>query len=184
MSLAGMDLGPKMDWTLDNSLYQCSKVFKERCIDILYGPLDATPEENQVHYLHYWTGEKGSKLISQWTAEGKITNDGTEATSKKKLRTNWQLFKDYTKLRLNSLIAVIEFKWLFQGSMTPGQFVTKATLLVDEARYPAGHKDRMVHDTLITDISNDTVHGKNIKKGPNITLAQVLEISHLETATQ
>ena len=68
--------------------------------------------------------------------------------------------------------------------MTLEQFVTKAALLVDEARYHAGHKDRMVCDTLITGISNDTVHGKIIKKGPNITLTQVLEISHLETATQ
>ena len=49
----GMDLGPKMDWTLDNGLYQRLKVFKERCIDILSGPLHATPEENQVHYFHY-----------------------------------------------------------------------------------------------------------------------------------
>ena len=68
--------------------------------------------------------------------------------------------------------------------MTLEQFIMKATLLVDEARYPAGHKDRMVHDTLIAGISNDIVHGKIIKKGPNITLAQVLEISQLETATQ
>ena len=71
MSLAGMDLDPKMDWTLDNGLYQRFKVFKERCIDILSGPLHGTPEENQVHYLPYWTGEEGSKLISQGTAEGK-----------------------------------------------------------------------------------------------------------------
>ena len=177
MSLAGMDLGPKMDWTLDNGLYQRFKVFKEMCIDILSGPLHATPEENQVHYLHYMTGEEGSKLISQWTAEGKITDDDTEATSKKKLRTYWKLFKDYTKPRSNSLIVVIELKQLFQGSMTQEQFVTKATLLVDETRYPARHKDRMVCDTLIAGISNDIVHGKIIKKGPNVTFSQVLEIS-------
>ena len=161
-----MDLGPKMDWTLDKGLYQRFKVFKERCIDILSGPLHATPEENQVHYLHYLTEEEGSKLISQWTAEGKLTDYGTEATSKKKLRTYWQLFEDYTKPRLNSLIAVIELKWLFQGSMTLEQFITKATLLVDEAGYPAGLKDRMVHDTLITGISNDTVHGKDYQEMP------------------
>ena len=68
--------------------------------------------------------------------------------------------------------------------MTLEQFFSKATLLVDEARYPARQKDRMVHDTLIAGISNDVVHGKIIKKGSDITLAQVLEISRLETATQ
>ena len=61
--------------------------------------------------------------------------------------------------------------------MTLEQFITKATLLVDEAGYPAGHEDRMVHDTHIAGISNYTVCGKIIKKGLNITLAQVLEIS-------
>ena len=67
--------------------------------------------------------------------------------------------------------------------MTLEQFITKATLLVDEAKYPAGHKDRMAHDILIAGISNDTVYGKIIKKGPDITLTQVLEISCLEMAT-
>ena len=68
--------------------------------------------------------------------------------------------------------------------MTLEQFVTKATLLMDEARYPARHKDRMVCDTLIAGISNDIVYGKIIKEGPHVTLAQVLEISWLETATK
>ena len=68
--------------------------------------------------------------------------------------------------------------------MIPEQFITKATLLVDQARYPARHKDRMVCDTLIAGISNDTLQGKITKKGPNATLDQVLEISQLETATQ
>ena len=55
---------------------------------------------------------------------------------------------------------------------------------MDETRYPARHKDRMVCDTLIAGISNDIVHGKIIKKSPNVTFSQVLEISRLETATQ
>ena len=64
------------------------------------------------------------------------------------------------------------------------QFITKATLLVDKATYPAGQKDRMVNDTLIAGISNDIVCRKIIKKGVNVTLAQVWEISRVETATQ
>ena len=92
-------------------------------------------------------GEEGSKLISQWTAEGKITDDDKEATSKKKCRTYWQLFEDYTKPRSDSPIAVVELKRLFQGSMMLEQFVTKAILLVDEAGYRTRQKDRMVNDT-------------------------------------
>ena len=48
--------------------------------------------------------------------------------------------------------------------MTLEQFATKATLLVDEARYPAGQKDRMVHNTLIAGISNDCVHAMNYQE--------------------
>ena len=51
------------------------------------------------------------------------------------------------------LLQLWHLKRLFQGSMTLEQFLTKATLLVDEARYPARHKERMVHDTLIAGIS-------------------------------
>ena len=42
----------------------------------------------------------------------------------------------------------------------------------------------MKWDTLIAGISNDVLWGKIIKKGPDVTLAQVLEMSRLETATQ
>ena len=56
--------------------------------------------------------------------------------------------------------------------------------MVDEAGYPARHKDRMIWHTLIAGISNDVVWGKIIKKGPDLTLAQVLEISRIETAKQ
>ena len=63
-------------------------------------------------------------------------------------------------------------------------FVTKATLLVDEAGNPSRHKGRMVWDVMIAGISNDIVLGKIIKKGPDVTLAQVLESSSLETVTQ
>ena len=51
---------------------RCSK---KGGIDILSGPLHTIPRENQVYYLRYWMGKEGSKLISQWTAEGKITDD-------------------------------------------------------------------------------------------------------------
>ena len=89
-------------------------------------------------------GEEGSKLISHWTAEEKITDKDKDATSKKKLKAFWKLFEDYAKPKSNSLIAVVELKRLFQGSMTLEQFVTKAMLLVDEAGYPARYQERMV----------------------------------------
>ena len=122
-----------------DSDYQRFELLRERCTGILSVPPYAMPEENQVYYLRYWMGEEGSKLISQWTAEGKITDEDEVETSKKKLKTYWQLFKDFAKPRSNSLIAVVELERLFQGSMKLEHSVTKATLLVDEAGYPTRH---------------------------------------------
>ena len=184
MSLAEMDLGPKMDWTLDNGLYQRFKVFKERCTNILSGPLHAIPEENHFYYLRYWMGEEGFKLISQWNAEGKSQMVKKRHLPKRNLRLIGNPLRTMPNPSQILLIAVVELKRLFQGSMTLEQFVTKATFLVDEAGYTARYKDRMLLDTLIAGFSNDVVWGKDYQESLDVTLAQVLEISRLETATQ
>ena len=150
-----------------------------------FWPSPCTPEENQVHYLHYWTGEEGSKLIFPYGPQ-KVKSQVMiqRQCLKKKLSTYWQLFKDYTKPRSNSLIVVIELKQLFQGSMTLEQFITKATLLMDQAGYPARHtKTECTWHTHCWYFQWYSVW-EDYQESPNVTLAQVLEISWLETAMQ
>ena len=97
MSLAGMDLGPKMDWTLDNGHYQRFKVFKERCIDILSGPLHATPEENLVYYLQCWTGKKVPNLFPNG-----LQKEKSQMMMKKQLlKRNSELIGDSSKTILS-----------------------------------------------------------------------------------
>ena len=71
MSLAGMDLGPKMDWTLDNVLHQRFKVFKERCIDILSGPLHLS-HLKKTRYIIFITGQEKKVQSSFLSGQQKI----------------------------------------------------------------------------------------------------------------
>ena len=73
--------------------------------------------------------------------------------------------------KLNTLIAVVELKRLFQGSMSLEDFHTKALCLVNEAEYPEGDThDQIPRDTLISGIASDKIQTKIIKEGKDVTL--------------
>ena len=84
----------------------------------------------------------------------------------------------------NQLIAVVELKHLFQGSMTLEDFHTKALHLVTQAGHEGATKERVLRDTTISGISSDKIRGKIVKEGKDVTLAQVMEIARLEVSTQ
>ena len=64
-------------------------------------------------------------LVDKWTAESKI-HDG----NKEQLATHWTQFENYIHPQTNQLIAVVELKRLFQGSLSLEDFHTKALRLV------------------------------------------------------
>ena len=77
------------------------------------------------NYIIYWNGDHGMELVDKWTAEGKI-NDG----NKEQQNTYWTQFENYIHPQTNQLIAVVELKQLFQGSLSLDDFHTKALRLV------------------------------------------------------
>ena len=70
----------------------------------------------------------------------------------------------------NKLIAVVELKWLFQGTMSLEDFHTKATRLVTQAGYEGDAKDQVLRDTIISGISSKMVRAKIVKEGHKVTL--------------
>ena len=50
----------------------------------------------------------------------------------------FDLFEEHIAPKSNTLIAVVEFKGLFQGSMSLEDFHTKALHLVKDSRVPRG----------------------------------------------
>ena len=98
--------------------------------------------------------------------------------------TYWNLFEEYIHPQTNQLIAVVELKRLFQGSMPLEDFHTKAICLVKQAGYEGAAKERVLRDTIIKRISSDKIRAKIVKEGKDMTLAQVMEIARLEISTQ
>ena len=118
-------------------------------------------------------------LVDKWTTEGKI-NDG----NKEMVKTYWDRFDEYVHPKNNKLIAVVELKWLFQGTMSLEDFHTKAMILVTQAGYEGDAKDQVLRDTIISGIASEKIRAKIVKEGHKVTLNQVMEIARLEVSTQ
>ena len=118
-------------------------------------------------------------LVDKWTTEGKI-NDGNKET----VKTYWDRFDEYVHPQTNKLIAVVELKQLFQGTMSLEDFHTKAMRLVTQAGYEGDAKDQVLRDTIISGIASEKIGAKIVKEGHAVTLNQVMEIARPEVSTQ
>ena len=143
--LVGIDKGPVMDWTNDSGLDECYRKWKKRVEVLFKGPLNGVTEPVKCNYVIYWSGDHGMDLVDKWTTEGKI-NDGNKET----LNTYWGKFEEYIHPQTNKLIAVVELKRLFQGTMSLEDFHTKAVRLVTQAGYEGDTKDQVLRDTIIS----------------------------------
>ena len=142
--LAGIDKGPEMDWTNDNGLDECYRKWKKKVEVLFKGPLNSAINAIKCNYIIYWSGDHGMDLVDEWEGEGKIDDTNSNA-----LATYWNLFEEYIHPQTNQLMAVVELKQLFQGSMTLGDFHTKALHLVTQAGHKGAIKDRVLRNTII-----------------------------------
>ena len=143
------------------------------------GPLSEATETVKYNYVIYWSGDHGMDLVDKWTTEGKIKDD-----NKNLLATYWKQFEEYIHPQTNQLIAVVELKQLFQGTLSLEDFHTRALRLVTEAGYEGDAKDQVLRDTIISGLASDKIRAKIVKEGHTVTLNQVMEIARLEVSTQ
>ena len=135
-------------------------------MEVLFkGPLNEVTEAVKCNYMIYWSGDHGMDLVDKWITEGKI-NDGNKET----LNTYWGKFEEYIHPQTNKLIAVVELKWLFQGTMSLEDFHTKAMRLVTQAGYEGDTKDQVLRDTIISGIASEKIRAKIVKEGHKVTL--------------
>ena len=114
-------------------------------MEVLFkGPLSEVSEAVKCNYMIYWSGDHGMDLVDKWTTEGKI-NDGNKET----LNTYWTKFEEYIHPQTNQLIAVVELKQLFQGTMSLEDSHTKAMRLVTQAGYEGDAKDQVLIPSLV-----------------------------------
>ena len=128
-------------------------------MEVLFlGPLSETGDAVKCNYVIYWSGDHSMDLVDKWTTEGKINNG-----NKNNLKTYWDKFEEYIHPQMNKLLAVVELKQLFQGSMSLEDFHTKTIRLVNQAVYDGAAKDRIICDTIISGISSDKIRAKIVK---------------------
>ena len=97
--------GPKMDWTVNESLYHCFLKWKLKCENIL--ELAALPEPQQCKKLIAWSGDFGMDQYVSWV----WTKDELE------LETIWSWFAEFCKPQSNEVHARLDLLTSFhQGS--------------------------------------------------------------------
>ena len=191
--MSTLETGPKLNWTRDNQMYECYRVWKKRVEFIFCSALaDSTPKQ-LVSYLKYWMGDQGIPLIEKWESTGKLDYSNAEETpateggrrrilsSGYKVQTYWDLLDEEFQPKGNKLLSIIEL-WTRskQGDKPLNQWLTQVYNLVNICKYPEDSIDRIIRDVLIVGCNSNHARDKIIRQGEAITLNQVIEILQAE----
>ena len=191
--MSTLETGPKLDWTRDNQMYECYRIWKKKVEFIFCSALaDSTPKQ-LVSYLKYWMGDQGIPLIEKWESTGKLDYSNAEETpateggrrrilsSGYKVQTYWDLLDEEFKPKGNKLLSIIEL-WTRskQGDKPLNQWLTQVYNLVNICKYPEDSTDRIIRDVLIVGCNSNHARDKIIRQGEAITLNQVIEILQAE----
>ena len=187
MAMSTLETGPKLNWTRDNQMYECYRVWKKKVEFIFCSALaDSTPKQ-LVSYLKYWMGDQGIPLIEKWESTGKLDYSNAEEaplSSGYRVQTYWDLLDEEFKPKGNKLLSIIEL-WTRskQGDKPLNQWLTQVYNLVNICKYPENSTDRIIRDVLIVGCNSNHARDRIIRQGEAITLNQVLEILQTEEST-
>ena len=196
MAMSTLESGPKLDWTRDNQMYECYRIWKKKVEFIFCSALaDSTPKQ-LVSYLKYWMGDQGIPLIEKWESTGKLDYSNSRETpateggrrkalsSGYKVQTYWDLLDEEFKPKGNKLLSIIEL-WTRskQGDKPLNQWLTQVYNLVNICKYPEDSTDRIIRDVLIVGCNSNHARDKIIRQGEAVTLNEVIEILQTEEST-
>ena len=194
--MSTLETGPKLDWTRDNQMYECYRIWKKKVEFIFCSALaDSTPKQ-LVSYLKYWMGDQGIPLIEKWESTGKLDYSNAKETpateggrrralsSGYKVQTYWDLLDEEFKPKGNKLLSIIEL-WTRskQGDKPLNQWLTQIYNLVNICKYPEDSTDRIIRDVLIVGCNSNHARDKIIRQGEVVTLNEVIEILQTEEST-
>ena len=193
MAMSTLETGPKLNWTRDNQMYECYRIWRKKVEFIFCSALaDSTPKQ-LVSYLKSWMGDQGIPLIEKWESTGKLDYSNAEETpateggrrrilsSGYKVQTYWDLLDEEFKPKGNKFLSIIEL-WTHskQGDKPLNQWLTQVYNLVNICKYPEDSTDRIIRDVLIVGCNSNHARDKIIRQGEAITLNQVIEILQTE----
>ena len=119
--------GPRMDWTVNDSLYHHFLKWRLKCKNILECEHAALPEPQQCKKVIAWSGDFG---IDQYVSWG-LTKEEL------KLDTIWTQFEEFCKPQSNKVQARFDLLTSFcQGSKSVGEWYNSVQAQVNLAKYP------------------------------------------------
>ena len=138
------------------------------------GPLKDKSEEERCSYLMLWVGEKGCNIYSTWTIQ---------AGKEKELATYLNGFKEYVKLRSNTVYNRFLFQTRTQkADESFDQFYIELKLLVKDCTYDK--PDEMVRDRLVAGIISTKLRDKLLSVGTELTLTKTLDLARTHEITK
>ena len=196
MAMGMLEMGPKLDCTRDNKIFDHYQVWKEKVELIFSSALAECTPEQKVSYLRYWMGDQGIPLVKKWTALRKLDFSnpveipGGDGVRKKPilsgfiLKNYWNLLEAEFKPKGNKLLSVIEL-WTQskQASKTLNEWLTYVYNLVELCDY-GDAKDRIIRDVLIIGCNSEKAKDKIVQQGEKIKLQEVIEILQIEDSTR
>ena len=195
MALELVNSGPKMDWTMDTKIYERYLQWKYSVELIFSSALSkATPAEKS-SYIRLWMGPEAMPLIQKWTSTGKIdfsTPEEIPGTGGRArvpisngfiMQTFWDLLEEELKPKVNKLISILELlsDKSKQGSKSLNDWLSYVYNLVETCNYGVS-RDRIIRDILFKGSASTKARDSIIRKGDQISLAEVIEILQTEDA--
>ena len=119
--------GPRMDWTVNDSLYHRLLKWRLKWKNILECELAALPEPQQCKKVIAWSGDFGMEQYASWGL----------SKEELKLDTIWTQFEEFCKPQSNEVHARFDLLTSFyQGSKSVDEWYNTVQAQVNLAKYP------------------------------------------------
>ena len=187
--------GPKMDWTMDNKIYDRYLVWKSD-VELIFSSalIDSSPLQKS-SYLRLWMGKEAKPLLQKWISTKRIDLSSEDEAAKKKpnmanlsngfiIQTYWDLLEEELKPKGNKILSILELlsDRSKQGSKPLNEWLSYVFNLVEVCGY-GDSKNRIIRDILIKGCASDKARESIIRKGDKIKHSEVIEILQTEDAT-
>ena len=187
--------GPKMDWTMDNKIYDRYLIWKSD-VELIFSSalLGASPLEKSA-YLRLWMGKEAKPLLQKWISTKRLDLSTDEEAAKKKpnasnlsngfiIQTYWDLLEEELKPKGNKILSILELlsDRSKQGSKPLNEWLSYVFNLVEVCGY-GDSKNRIIRDILIKGCASDKARESIIRKGDKIKHSEVIEILQTEDTT-
>ena len=193
MAMALVHDGPKMDWTMDNKIYDHYLIWKSDVELIFSSALIDTSPLQKSSYLRLWMGKEAKPLIQKWISTKRLDLSNEEEAAKKRptnlsngyvIQTYWDLLEEELKPKGNKLLSILELlsDRSKQGSKPLNEWLSYVFNLVEVCGY-GDSKNRIIRDILIKGCASDKARESIITKGDKIKYSEVIEILQTEDAT-